>query len=79
MIANKGKEAQLDSSSINIVTAAEPGTAASSAQNPAARSGRDRMAMDVGAKVLDLNRLTSFPLNVQRKKNKNDFYRFLLQ
>ena len=37
------------------------------------------MAMDVGAKVLDLNRLTSFPLNVQRKKNKNDFYRFLLQ
>ncbi len=31
------------------------------------------------AKVLDLNKNTSFPLSHQRKKNKNDFYRFLLQ
>jgi hypothetical protein len=78
MIANRAKDAP-DSGSINIVTAAEPGAGASLPQNPAARSGRDRPAMDAGAKVLDLNRLTSFPLNVQRKKNKNDFYRFLLQ
>ena len=34
---------------------------------------------DPKTKVIDLNRLTTFPLNVQRKKNKNDFYRFLLQ
>ena len=31
------------------------------------------------AKVVDMNQRTNFPLNVQRKKNKNDFYRFLLQ
>jgi len=79
MIANKGKEAQRDSGSINIVTASEPGAAAPNAQGQVPGSGRARMAADVGAKVLDLNRLTTFPLNVQRKKNKNDFYRFLLQ
>lgn len=31
------------------------------------------------ANIVDMNLQTSFPLNVQRKKNKNDFYRFLLQ
>jgi len=31
------------------------------------------------ARVVDLNKITTFPLNQQRKKNKNDFYRFLLQ
>jgi hypothetical protein len=31
------------------------------------------------AKVIDLNKNTLFPMNQQRKKNKNDFYRFLLQ
>ena len=31
------------------------------------------------AKVVDLNRNAHFPQNQQRKKNKNDFYRFLLQ
>jgi len=31
------------------------------------------------AKIVDLNKNTSFPLSHQRKKNKNDFYRFLLQ
>ena len=30
------------------------------------------------ANVVDMNQRTTFPLNVQRKKNKNDFYRFLL-
>ena len=30
------------------------------------------------AKIVDLNKNTSFPLTHQRKKNKNDFYRFLL-
>lgn len=29
--------------------------------------------------MVDMNQRTNFPLNVQRKKNKNDFYRFLLQ
>ena len=28
---------------------------------------------------MDLNLATNFPLNTNRKKNKNDFYRFLLQ
>ena len=31
------------------------------------------------AKVIDLNKNTMFPMNQGRKKNKNDFYRFLLQ
>ena len=31
------------------------------------------------AKVVDINKIAQFPLNQQRKKNKNDFYRFLLQ
>ena len=63
------KEATLDSiGSINIVTNT-PGMEVSAieAERP-----------DAKTKVVDLNRLTSFPLNVQRKKNKNDFYRFLL-
>jgi hypothetical protein len=30
------------------------------------------------ANIVDMNLQTSFPLNAQRKKNKNDFYRFLL-
>lgn len=36
-------------------------------------------ARDRVAAVVDLNKNTSFPLTQQRKKNKNDFYRFLLQ
>jgi hypothetical protein len=35
---------------------------------------KDRMA-----RIVDLNKNTSFPLGKERKKNKNDFYRFLLQ
>ena len=30
-------------------------------------------------KIVDMNLATNFPLNSKRKKNKNDFYRFLLQ
>jgi hypothetical protein len=35
-------------------------------------------ARDRVAAVVDLNKNTSFPFTQQRKKNKNDFYRFLL-
>ena len=64
------KEATLDSiGSINIVT-----------KTPGVDMGAfDGEKADPKTKVVDLNRLTTFPLNVQRKKNKNDFYRFLLQ
>jgi len=31
------------------------------------------------ARVIDLNNEVSFPANQGRKKNKNDFYRFLLE
>lgn len=31
-----------------------------------------------GAKVVDINKSTEIPANHDKKKNKNDFYRFLL-
>lgn len=31
-----------------------------------------------GASVVDINRNADFPMNENKKKNKNDFYRFLL-
>lgn len=31
-----------------------------------------------GANVVDINKLTEIPANNEKKKNKNDFYRFLL-
>ena len=36
-------------------------------------------SMQTQAKVIDMNLATNFALNTNRKKNKNDFYRFLLQ
>jgi hypothetical protein len=61
--------------SINIIT-----------NNGAHLQGRGLESSAIGqagankeAKVVDMNQRTNFPLNVQRKKNKNDFYRFLLQ
>ena len=31
-----------------------------------------------GAAIIDINKTTSIPLNADKRKNKNDFYRFLL-
>lgn len=31
-----------------------------------------------GASIVDINKSTSIPLNADKRKNKNDFYRFLL-
>jgi len=31
-----------------------------------------------GANVVDINKSTEIPMNNEKKKNKNDFYRFLL-
>lgn len=31
-----------------------------------------------GASIVDINSITEIPLNLEKKKNKNDFYRFLL-
>jgi len=75
-VAAAAKEAVVDSlGSINIITS-----------NGAHLQGRglDHQApgqdgSNKEAKVVDMNQRTNFPLNVQRKKNKNDFYRFLLQ
>lgn len=61
--------------SINIITA-ENGGSVSAAGFHYSATGRDN---ETKPKVVDLNRITSFPLNNGRKKNKNDFYRFLLQ
>jgi hypothetical protein len=30
------------------------------------------------ASIIDINKSTDIPLNLEKKKNKNDFYRFLL-
>jgi len=32
-----------------------------------------------GAAVVDINKSTNIPDNLNKKKNKNDFYRFLLE
>ena len=34
--------------------------------------------IDIVPKVVNINEQTSFPLILKKKKNKNDFYRFLL-
>jgi len=31
-----------------------------------------------GATIIDMNRVAKFPHDANKKKNKNDFYRFLL-
>jgi hypothetical protein len=31
-----------------------------------------------GAAIVDINKSTSIPNNIDKRKNKNDFYRFLL-
>jgi len=75
--AAAGKEAVVDSlGSINIITsngAHLQGRGPGLDQQAAGSAGANKEA-----KVVDMNQRTNFPLNVQRKKNKNDFYRFLL-
>ena len=34
--------------------------------------------IDIVPKIVNINEQTSFPLIMNKKKNKNDFYRFLL-
>lgn len=41
------------------------------------RSGQ--LAADPKARILNMNQQVSFDGNLNKKKNKNDFYRFLLQ
>jgi len=56
---------------INIVTATNFNQVSQSNPNPPAKID--------APKVVNMNQATLFPDNVHRKKNKNDFYRFLLQ
>jgi len=63
---------------INIVTAPNPRASQITTQ-PAKYIKPPYEHVKQPAKVIDLNTVTLFPSNVNRKKNKNDFYRFLLQ
>ena len=38
----------------------------------------DLLGANKFASIVDMNQLTNFPINTHRKRNKNDFYRFLL-
>lgn len=70
----------MDGATINIVTNNTGKMLGSVTQETLNPQEQLRKLKDGGtAKVIDMNVLTDFPINGQRKKNKNDFYRFLLQ